>query len=51
VFDIIVTWVSTSQNPSDLYQVFYDLNEKNGYGHEVYDLSSVKMSRESKRTK
>jgi hypothetical protein len=51
MFEVIVTWVSTSQNPSDLYQTLYELNEKYGYGHEVYDLSSVKMSREATKTK
>jgi hypothetical protein len=35
--DLIVNWASTSQNPFTLYNALYELNEKHGYGHEVYD--------------
>lgn len=37
ILDIIVKWVSESQNPFDIYRAFYELNEKHNYGHEVYD--------------
>lgn len=37
MLDIIVEWVSGSQNPFVLYKKLYDLNDKMGYGHEVYD--------------
>jgi hypothetical protein len=35
--DLISKWVLTSQNPFTLYNALYELNEKHGYGHEVYD--------------
>lgn len=37
ILDIIVKWVSDSQNPFDIYKEFYELNERHSYGHEVYD--------------
>jgi len=37
ILDIIVKWVTDSQNPFDLYRSFFELNEKHGYGHEQYD--------------
>ncbi len=37
MLDLIVKWVSESQNPFTLYKMLYELNEKHGYGHEVYD--------------
>ncbi len=37
MLDIIVKWVSESQNPFVLYKMLYNLNDKMGYGHEVYD--------------
>lgn len=40
MLDIIVKWVSESQNPFVLYKMLYDLNDKMGYGHEVYDETS-----------
>lgn len=40
ILDIIVGWVADSRNPFDIYKRFYELNEKNGYGHEEYDNST-----------
>jgi hypothetical protein len=42
ILDIISEWASNSQNPFDLYNSLYDLNEKHNYGHENYD--KTKMS-------
>lgn len=42
MLDLITQWVSASLNPVDLYNMLYDLNEKYGYGHEVYDETSIK---------
>lgn len=39
ILEIIVDWVTNSQNPFDLYRSFFELNEKHGYGHEEYDKS------------
>ena len=36
ILDIILEWISNSQNPFVLYKDLYNLNEKHGYGHEVY---------------
>lgn len=44
VVDLIVKWVANSQNPFTLYNMLYDLNEKHGYGHEVYDGSALRFS-------
>ncbi|AWG22657.1 hypothetical protein FFWV33_14530 [Flavobacterium faecale] len=44
ILDIIVSWISDSQNPFDLYRLFYDLNEKFGYGHEQYDKSTLNVA-------
>jgi hypothetical protein len=41
MLDIIAAWVSESQNPTDLFASLYALNEKHGYGHEIYDKTSV----------
>jgi hypothetical protein len=38
--DLITDWVSTSQDPVDLYQRIYDLNDKHGYSHQHYDDTS-----------
>lgn len=46
ILDIISKWSSTSGNPFDLYMELYNLNEKHGYGHEVYDDSSKKFQKE-----
>jgi len=40
ILDIIIAWVTGSQNPFDLYRDFYMLNEKYGYPHEEYDDST-----------
>jgi hypothetical protein len=37
MLDIISDWASTSQNPIDLYDRLYHLNETHSYGHENYD--------------
>lgn len=47
MLDVITKWVSTSQNPTDLFAELYELNEKYGYGHENYD----KTKKESKYQK
>lgn len=44
ILDIIVKWVGESQNPFDIYQDFYELNEKHGYGHEQYDKSTLNVA-------
>lgn len=45
ILDIIIKWVGESQNPFDIYKDFYELNEKYGYGHEVYDKSTQSIAR------
>ena len=40
ILDIIITWISGSQNPFELYKQFYLLNEKHQYPHEEYDDST-----------
>lgn len=42
MLDLVAKWVTESQNPVDLYTMIYELNEKHGYGHEVYDDTSKK---------
>ena len=37
IADLVADWVMSSQDPVDLYQRFYDLNDKYGYGHQDYD--------------
>jgi hypothetical protein len=37
-----VRLMSESQDPIDLYNMLYDLNEQHGYGHEVYNDASIK---------
>ncbi|OXG05861.1 hypothetical protein BC749_12119 [Flavobacterium araucananum] len=44
ILEIIVTWISDSQNPFDIYKLFYELNEKHGYGHEQYDKSTLNVA-------
>ncbi len=51
MLDLILKWVSESQDPIELYSMLYDLNEKYGYGHERYDDTSVKTERVIKRMK
>ncbi len=45
ILDIVVDWVAGSRNPFDIYKSFYELNEKNGYGHEDYDGSARSVAR------
>lgn len=40
MLDIIIKWVSESQNPFVLYTMLYNLNDELGYGHENYDDST-----------
>lgn len=40
---LVAEWAVTSQDPVDLYQRLYDLNEKYEYGHQNYDDSSKKF--------
>jgi hypothetical protein len=44
ILEIIVGWISESQNPFDIYRLFYELNEKFGYGHEQYDKSTLNVA-------
>lgn len=44
ILDIIVKWISDSQNPFEIYRLFYELNEKYGYGHEQYDKSTLSVA-------
>jgi hypothetical protein len=44
ILEIIVGWISESQNPFDIYRLFYELNEKSGYGHEQYDKSTLNVA-------
>ena len=48
ILDIISEWASTSQNPFDLYNSLYSLNDKHNYGHENYD--KTKMSSQYQKT-
>ncbi|WP_206513713.1 hypothetical protein [Pseudoflavitalea rhizosphaerae] len=42
--DLLVKWVAESQNPFKLYNMLYDLNEKHGYGHELYDSTVLRFA-------
>lgn len=44
MLDIILKWVSESQNPFDLYNRLYELNDKLGYGHENYDATTLSFA-------
>lgn len=44
ILDIIIKWISDSQNPFEIYRLFYELNEKLGYGHEQYDKSTLNVA-------
>lgn len=37
MLDLIISWVSQSQDPIELYNMLWELNEKHGYGHEKYN--------------
>ncbi|MCH8535970.1 MAG: hypothetical protein LAT51_12940 [Flavobacteriaceae bacterium] len=49
MLDIIIRWISESKNPFKLYQLFYALNEKHGYGHEEYDKSTLSVAKAMKK--
>ncbi len=49
MLDLVIRWVSESQNPTDLYKTLYGLNEKHGYGHEDYDKTAIKVHRALER--
>lgn len=42
---LVSEWAVTSQDPMDLYQKLYDLNEKYGYGHQKYDDTSSSFNK------
>ena len=48
--DLISDWVMTSQDPVDLYQRLFDLNEEYGYPHQEYDGSSASVHNSMKKT-
>lgn len=43
MLNVITSWITNSQNPIDLYNMLYQLNEKHNYGHEVYDKTSASV--------
>src|SRR5579863_6344520 len=45
MLEVVTKWISESQDPIDLYNMIYDLNEKHGYGHEIYDETSIKFQK------
>lgn len=49
--DLIIKWVAESQNPYTLYTQLFELNEKHGYGHEVYDDTSINFANTLRRLK
>ena len=51
MLDLITMWASQSQNPIDLYNRLYDLNEKHNYGHEIYDKTSVSFQKNKRAVK
>lgn len=51
MLDVITKWVSSSQNPTDLFTDLYDLNEKYGYGHENYDKTKTESKYQKKLPK
>ncbi len=51
MLDVIVKWVSESQNPFALYNTLYELNERNGYGHENYDGTSLSFAKAMRKLK
>lgn len=48
MLDIIAKWAIGTQNPFELYTELYNLNERHGYGHEVYDDTSKKFQKAKK---
>lgn len=51
MLDLVTKWVSESLNPIDLFNMLYDLNEKHGYGHELYDQTSIHFQNNRKKEK
>ncbi len=51
MLDLVAKWVSESQNPVDLYNMLYELNEKHGYGHEIYDKTSISIYKGKEKLK
>lgn len=51
MLDVITQWATSSQNPFDLYTEMYNLNERHGYGHEVYDDTAKKFEKAKKGNK
>ena len=45
ILEIIIKWISDSQNPFDIYRLFYELNENCGYEHEQYDKSTLSVAK------
>lgn len=51
IVDLIIKWVTESQNPFTLYMMLFELNEKHGYGHEVYDGTAINFANTLRRLK
>lgn len=49
ILDIVIRWVAESQNPFDIYREFYELNDRHGYGHEVYDKTALSVANAMKK--
>ena len=45
MLDVVISWVSGSQNPFQLYKELYLLNERHGYPHEEYDDSGKAVAK------
>ncbi|MBS1685274.1 MAG: hypothetical protein JSS76_10980 [Bacteroidetes bacterium] len=48
MLEVILQWVTESQDPIKLYDMLWELNEKHNYGHEVYDETSKASNRKKK---
>ena len=48
MLDVILKWVTESQDPIKLYDMLWELNEKYNYGHETYDVTSVVANKRKK---
>lgn len=51
ILDLVLKWVTESQKPIELYNMLYELNEKHGYGHEVYDKTNISFDNAVKKIK
>ena len=51
ILDLLIGWVSESQDPINLYDLLWELNEKHKYGHEQYDETSVDNSKIRRKKK